>query len=68
MIPSQDPVVNPVTTTSYIVTSAFLSTVKKFNPLEFPSKTTYPSEIIDNFLSEMASPRLSALEYVPSLT
>ena len=48
------------TTTSHIVTSAVASTVKKFKSVEFPSKTTSPSEIMDNFLFEIVNPRLSA--------
>ncbi len=53
---------NPVITTSHNVTSAVFSTVKKCKALEFPSKTTSPSEIMVNFLPEIICARLSAPE------
>ena len=55
-------VLNPVITISHILTSEPSQTIKKFKSDEFASKTTSPSEIIDNFLSKMVSPRLSAPE------
>ena len=62
MTPNLFLALNPVITISHSVTSEFSLIVKKLKSVEFPSKTTSPSEIIDNFLPEMVCARLTSPE------
>ena len=57
---TESSVLKPVITISSKVTSEVSSIVKKYNSVEFASKTTTPSGAIVNFLPEIVKLRLSA--------